>query len=650
MRRVLYNPWFQPVVAGALIGLAALAGVLGYPLPRNALMVAAALVAGIPIIRRAVQSLKMRMISIDLLVSIAFVGALALGEFWEAAAVTALFALGNALEAATMDKTREAITSLLSVAPQTAIVIEGDETKEVPAGSVQVGQIVLLQTGSLTPVDGVVVQGSAAVDEASITGESMPVEKTVGSRVYAGTLTASGMARVEATGVGADTTLAKIIHRVEEAQDAKAKTASFMDRFARWYTPAIMVASVLVWAFTFDVKLALTFLVISCPGALVISIPVALVAGIGRGARDGVLIKGGEHLETAAKINAVALDKTGTLTLGEPKVQEIEVLNDGSVENLVLFAAVAERGSTHPLAKAILDYADAIGLGSIPHPDEVEVVAGGGVRAVWDGREILVGNGKFLVGEDVLNPDLGLGDELGVSVLAGGSPEELAGNLASSGHTPVLVSVDGVLLGGFGIADQIRPDAPALVDALHDVGVKDISMLTGDQQPVAEFIAKQTGIDSVYAGLLPEDKRDVVGELQSDGYVVAMVGDGINDAPAMVKADVGVAMGLAGTDVAVETADIALMSDNLTRLPHAIYLAKRTVRTMRQNIVIALLTVLALVAGVLAGGVTMSLGMLVHEGSVLVVILNGMRLLQVRPKEIQQTSPSREKVLPRAES
>lgn len=607
----------MPILSGTLIGIAVVAGLLDHATLRYYLMFAAAIVAGCPILWRATQALGSRVVGIDLLVSVAAVGALIIGEVWEAAAVTTLFAIGNALEVATMNKTREALRTLVNAAPQTALVVEDGVTEEVPAWQVQVGQTVLLQPGSLVPVDGVVTDGAGSADEASITGESLPAEKAVGSQVFAGTMASSGLMWVEATGVGADTTLAKIIHRVEEAQDAKAKTASFMDRFAKWYTPAIIATSLLVGIFTKDVPLALTFLVIACPGALVISIPVAIVAGIGRAARDGVLIKGGEYLEKAAKINAVALDKTGTLTRGEPAVQTVEVHDPRfSVEEMTLIAAVGEQGSSHPLADAIRKYAEGIGITNIPQPSEADVIPGQGVQAIWQGGSLAVGTADFLCSQGISDPD---------------SARDLAQKISEQGNTPVLVGRDGVLLGAYGVADEVRADAPALVSALHKVGVREIVMLTGDRHQVARAVGDQTGIDEVQASLLPEDKRDVVLSMQSEGYTVAMIGDGINDAPALVTADIGVAMGL-GTDVAVETADIALMSDNLSRLPHAIRLAKKTVSIMHQNIAIALGTVALLVAGVLMAGVTMSLGMLVHELSVLVVILNAMRLLRMKPE------------------
>ncbi len=580
----------------------------------NLLMLAAAVVAGYGIVVNAVRALMTKMISIDLLVSVAAIGATIIGNFWEAAAVTFLFSVGHALEAATMNKTRSALAELVAVAPDTAVVMRDGEQHEVPAHQVRMGEIVLVKNGSKVPVDGQVVAGTAALDEASITGESIPVEKSKSDPVFAGTISTSGFLQVLATGVGADTTLARIIHRVEEAQDAKARTQAFIDRFSTWYTPAVFILALLTGLITQDVVLALTLLVIGCPGALVISIPVAIVAGIGRAARNGILIKGGEYLETSAKISAVAVDKTGTLTEGRPKLTDIIVLDDRlSRTDVLRWAAAAEAGSEHPLARPILDAARDEGVGPTGMPGGVTPVAGKGIVSMVDDRRVLIGNAPLLA-------QYGVADTVGA--------DQAANQLAAQGRTPMIVAVDDAVIGVIAVADQIRKDAPEMIARLHAAGVDKVVMLTGDTQLVAEAIGEAVGIDEIQASLLPEDKLDAVAAMQRDGHTVAMVGDGVNDAPALATADIGVAMGAAGSAVAVETADIALMGDNLLKLPESVSLAKRTVSVMRQNIFIALATVVALLIGVFAGGVTMSVGMLVHEGSVLVVILNAMRLMR----------------------
>lgn len=580
----------------------------------NAFMLAAAIVAGYGIVVKAVRALLVKFISIDLLVSIAAIGATLIGNFWEAAAVTFLFAIGHALEAGTMNKTRAALAELVAVAPDVAVVMRDGEQVEIAAHQVRMGEIVLVKNGAKVPVDGQVVSGTGAIDEASITGESIPVEKTKSDHVFAGTISRGGFLQVMATGIGADTTLARIIHRVEEAQDAKAKTQAFIDRFSKWYTPAVMVLALAAGLISGDVVLGLTLLVIGCPGALVISIPVAIVAGIGRSARNGILIKGGEYLETSAKISAVAVDKTGTLTEGRPVLTDIVVLNPEADRREVLrWAAAAEAGSEHPLARPILDTAREEGVAPEGLPGLVTPVVGKGIVADAHDKRVLIGNVPLLEQYGIVN-------DAGAAVAAK--------KLAAAGKTPMIVAVDESVLGVIGVADTIREDAPEMIRRLHASGVQKVVMLTGDTRLVAEAIGEAVGIDEIHASLLPEDKLDAVARLQREGHTVAMVGDGVNDAPALATADIGVAMGAAGSAVAVETADIALMGDNLLKLPEAISLAKRTVNVMRQNIWIALITVLVLLVGVFAGGVTMAIGMLVHEGSVLIVILNAMRLLR----------------------
>ena len=621
--------WAGATVSGILIFVSFIASrAFGSHVWGDILLVAAAVVAGAPIVRSAVRALMARVIGIDLLVSVAAIGALFIGEYWESAAVTFLFAVGHALENATLNKTRSALVELVAVAPDVAVVLRDGEQHEIPAHQVRTGEIVLVKNGAKVPVDGIVVAGTGALDEASITGESIPVEKSAGDRVFAGTVSNGGLLQVEATGVGADTTLARIIHRVEEAQDAKAKTQAFMDRFSAWYTPVIIVLAVVAGLLTGNIELALTLLVIGCPGALVISIPVAIVAGIGRGAKDGVLVKGGEYLETSAKISAVALDKTGTLTEGKPHLTDVVVTGAGidsaattlHESEVLRWAARAEAGSEHPLARPIIEAAAQQGLAVAGLPEHTEPVAGKGIVAVIDGHRVAVGNPALIEAEGI-----GSGADTGAAEAA-----RVADELAAQGRTPMIVALDGRVIGVVAVADRVRADAAEMVARLHEAGVTKVVMLTGDTLRVAEAVAAQVGVDEVRASLLPEHKLEAVRELQEQGHTVAMVGDGVNDAPALAVADIGIAMGAAGTGVAIETADIALMQDDLLKLPLAVGLARRTVRVMRQNIAIALVTVGTLLAGVIAGGVTMTLGMLVHEVSVLVVIVNAMRLLRRR--------------------
>lgn len=601
-----WKTWGVVGVSALLIALSSLSP--AETLIADALMIAAAVVAGWNIAISAIQALRIKMVSIDLLVVVAAIGALFINNYWESAAVTFLFALGKALEKATMNRTRKALSDLVDSAPETATKLHDDgSTETVEVWELMPGEKVLVRNGEQIPVDGRVISGFGGVDEASITGESVPAEKSEGAEVFAGTWLRSGVLRVEATAVGSESTLAKIIHRVEDAQDDKAKTQTFLERFSKWYTPGVMIAALAVGLITQNLELALTLLVIACPGALVISIPVSIVAGIGRSAKDGVLIKSGEYLEASAKVDAVVVDKTGTLTNGQPELTDVEVLDPAYTANEVLqLAARAETASEHPLADAIIRGAKTRGL-EVELVESAQPVMGKGIRAEVDGHAVAVGSAKLL--DKIPNEDRVL-------------------ELNAQGKTAMYVGVDGRAIGLVAVADTIRSDAPAAVKSLHDNGIK-VVMATGDAQRVAENVARELGVDEVHAEMMPEDKLDLVKELQSRGLVVAMVGDGVNDTPALAQADIGVAMGAAGSPAAIETADIALMADKLPRLPYALHLAQRTVRTMTLNIGIALATVAVLLAGVLLGGVTMSIGMLVHEASVLLVI--GIAMLLLRP-------------------
>ena len=623
----------------------------------NLAMSSAALVAGWDIAMRAWTSLRSRHVSIEMLVTIATVGALLIGEYWEAAAVTFLFLLGAYLEARTLGRTRQVLKGLLDLAPSTALVLRDGRQVEVSPQEVELGEMVLVKPGSKIPVDGSVIEGNSAVDESAITGEPMPEEKMVGSTVFAGTVNQNSLLKVRATGIGSDTTLARIIHRVEEAQDEKAPTQRFIERFARWYTPFIILLSLTAYLITRDIDLALTLLVISCPGALVISTPVSIVAGIGQAAKAGILIKGGEYLENAGRVSALALDKTGTLTQGKPRVTDVMVFDDGLLLPVTLpgpatlpapamlrvtatavltapvtlpapatlsagqwlpeqaavlyWAGIVESGSEHPLARSIL--AEASSLGVIPSADRFDAYPGRGGRAVYQGHSIDVGSTEWI-------------DSLGSAM--GSQAKPALDKLKSEGKTTMLVALDGVVIGAIGISDPIRPSAAAMIRGLKEAGIQRITMLTGDDRLTAQRIAEMAGIDDVRAELLPEDKLAVIRDLQAQGYVVAMVGDGINDAPALAAANIGIAMGAAGSDVAIETAAIALMADDLMKIPEAMRISKATLRNIRQNVLIALVTVTGLLLGVLLGEVHMAGGMLIHEASVLIVILNGMRLLR----------------------
>ena len=578
----------------------------------TALMVAAAFLAGSDIAIRAWRSLLVRHFSIELLVTVAAVGALFIGEVWDSAAVTFLFIFGGWLEARTMGQTRGALKALLDAAPATATVLRDGGPVEVPAHMVQLGETVLVRAGQRIPVDGEVTEGTAAVSEAAITGEPMPAEKAPGSHVHAGTIAENGLLRIRATNVGADTTLARIIQRVEEAQEEKAPSQRMIERFAQWYTPSIIGLAVAAFAVTQDIRLALTLLVVGCPGALVISTPVSIVAGIGRAARSGILIKGGQHLESAGRIDTLALDKTGTLTEGKPQLASIVALGGVAEAELLHLGATAEAGSTHPLGRPIVEAGRK--QGPLSTPETLEEHAGMGLTARIDGRTVAAGNRRLM---DTLRIPLGQEGEAALD------------RLLSNGQTPILVARDGQLIGILGMSDMAREGAAEAIARLRDIGIGRVVMLTGDQHGAAEAIAREVGVDEVHAGLMPEDKLELIRKMKADGAHVAMVGDGINDAPALAAADTSIAMGAAGSDVAIETADIALLKDDLGKIPEAMAISRATLGNMRQNLVIALVTVAGLLAGVFSGNVHMAGGMLVHQLSVLIVIANGMRLLRV---------------------
>jgi Cd2+/Zn2+-exporting ATPase len=591
---------------------------------QDALVILAAVVAGADIAVRAVSALRRRQVTIELLVTIAAGGALVIGEYWESAAVTFLFVFGAWLEARTLGKTRESISRLLEIAPTVAMVSRDGSWHEVDPGEVVSGEHVLMRSGMKVPVDGVVVRGTSAVDQAAITGESIPVEKCDGDRVFAGTISHDGALVVEATGVGADTTLARIIHRVEEAQETKAPAQKTIERFATWYTPVIIVLAGIAWLLTRDTHLALTILVIGCPGALVIATPVAFVAGIGRAADLGILIKGGEFLETMSKVTTIAFDKTGTLTRGAPELTDVVALQPALVtagggtsgvvseDDVLQWAAIAEAGSSHPLARPIVNAAQER-FGFLDAAESSESVPGRGVLAGWEGHRIAVGTTELM-------------EWAGITVTLDATDE--LDRLQAEGKTAMLVGVDSDVVGVVAVQDLPRVDVADVPEALRRNDVRRVVMLTGDNERTAMVIGEAAGIHEVHARLLPEDKLAWISKAQEHGDVVAMVGDGINDAPALSMADVGIAMGAAGTDVALETADVALMTDQPRKIVDALRISRKTNRVIRQNLAIAVVTVALLLAGVLSKEVNMAGGMLVHEASVIAVILNGMRLLR----------------------
>lgn len=573
----------------------------------------ASVLGAAPIAIQAYQALKVKVVSIDVLVTIAVTGAFIIRNFEESAIVTFLFLFGAYLEQRTLNKTRSAIKELTEMAPESALKqVENGAFEEVAIDEVDVGDILLVKTGGKVPVDGTVLTGQGSINEASITGESLPVSKEAGYKVFAGTILDNGTLQIVADRVGEDTTFGRIIELVEEAQDSKSEAERFIDRFSKYYTPVVLVLGVIVWLISRDLELAITILVLGCPGALVIGVPVSNVAGIGNGAKHGVLLKGSEVIGDFSKLDTMVFDKTGTLTVGNPSVAEWETYADQLHETLGYLASI-ERESDHPLAKAILEH---IGEATFSKVEQTEVVKGEGVVAMVDGKRIAVGSAALMKRENVP-----------ISTQA----QATLFRFESSGNSLVLTSVDGVLHLIMGIRDQLRPGVKDDLRRLKKLGVKNLVMLSGDNQGTVDAISRELGLTEAHGNMLPEDKSAYIKTLiQEKGQIVAFVGDGVNDSPSLALAHIGIAMG-SGTDVAIETSDVVLMNSQFNRLPHALGLAKATARNMKQNILIAVGVVLFLLAGVFfSEWMNMSIGMLVHEASILVVILNGMRLLRYK--------------------
>lgn len=568
-----------------------------------------------PIAIQAYQALKVKVVSIDLLVTIAVMGAFLIRNLEESAIVTFLFLFGAFLEQRTLNKTRSAIKELTEMAPESALKqMENGEFEEIEIDEVDVGDILLVKTGGKVPVDGTVLTGEGYINEASITGEAVPVGKEKGASVYAGTILENGTLQIVADRVGEDTTFGKIIELVEEAQDSKSEAERFIDKFAKYYTPAVLVLASIVWILSRDIELAITILVLGCPGALVIGVPVSNVAGIGNGAGHGVLLKGSEVIHDFSKVDTMVFDKTGTLTIGNPKVVDKE-LYDSDAEDVLAYLASVEKESDHPLARAVVEY---IGDTKIYTVEKTDVVKGGGIVAHVDGHRVAVGNVVLMEQENV--------------PLSEGMRADIA-RFEASGNSLVLTALDGQLKVLMGIRDQVRPGVKEDLRKLKKLGVKNLVLLSGDNQGTVDVVARELGLSEAHGHMLPEDKAAYIEDLKAKGHIVAFVGDGVNDSPSIALAQIGIAMG-SGTDVAIETSDVVLMNSDFSRLPHALGLTKATAANMRQNIIIAVGVVIFLLANVFfSEWMNMTIGMFVHEGSILVVILNGMRLLSYKLKD-----------------
>jgi Cd2+/Zn2+-exporting ATPase len=569
--------------------------------------------------RRARQALRVRALDINVLMLVAAAGAIVLGQWSEAAAVVFLFALAQALEARTLERARYAVRALMDLAPTDVMVVGPDGERLQPIDAVQVGALMVVKPGDKIPLDGEVVAGVSAVNQAPVTGESLPVDKAVGDEVFAGTINGRGALDVRVTRRRRDSTLARIVHLVERAQAQRAPAQAYVERFARIYTPAVLALSVAVavlppllggdlsvWVYR-----ALVLLVVSCPCALVISTPVSVVAALAGAARRGVLIKGGAHLERAAGIRCVAFDKTGTLTRGVPEVVEIVPFDGISRRELLEMAAAVERRSEHPIARAVVEHALESGI-SVPAGLDVRSLPG-------RGAEGLVGRATVVLGNHQLFEERGL-----CSPVAHARVEQMA----AGGATPVLVSRDGEPVGLIGVADRPRHSGRDVIDLLRQHGIDHIVMLTGDSQRTARALAGQLGVDEFRAELMPEDKVAAIDDLRARYGSVAMVGDGVNDAPALASADVGIAMGAAGSDAALETADVALMADELMKIPYALRLSRATLKNIKANLAISLVLKAAFVVAAVAGVATLWMAVLADTGASVIVIANALRLLR----------------------
>ncbi|HZG59942.1 MAG TPA: heavy metal translocating P-type ATPase [Anoxybacillus sp.] len=589
-----------------------------------ALFALSIMIGGYELFKVGISNLVRLQFDMKTLMTVAIIGAAFIGEWGEGAVVVFLFALSETLERYAMDQARQSIRSLMDIAPKKAIIRKADKEYEVDVEDIQIDDIMIIKPGQKIAMDGIVVKGQSSVNQAAITGESIPVHKQVGDEVFAGTLNEEGSLEVRVTKRAEDTTIAKIIHLVEEAQGERAPSQQFVDRFAKYYTPAIMLIALclavlppLLWSGDWSewIYRGLAVLVVGCPCALVISTPVAIVTAIGNAARKGVLIKGGIHLEETGRLKAVAFDKTGTLTKGMPEVTNMELIKDiGEVELLGIAAAI-ERHSQHPLASAILREAERKAI-------DIEKWQAGDFRSITGkGAKAKVNGNIYYIGSPALFAEF---------LPLPAHVQERISRLQTEGKTVILIGTNKELLGLFAVADQVRESAKAVIQSLHKLGIHKTMMLTGDNHATATAIGNELQLSEVKAELLPQDKLTTIKKVREEFGSVAMVGDGVNDAPALASATVGIAMGGAGTDTALETADIVLMADDLTKLPYTIRLSRKALRIIKENITFALgLKILALIL-IVPGWLTLWLAIFADMGATLIVIMNSLRLMKVK--------------------
>lgn len=595
----------------SLIILSFVSGWLGNGMIGHFIMLVVTILGGSPIVIQGISALRYKVVSIELLVSFAVIGAILIGEFSESGIVVWLFALGRFLEARTLTRTRSAIAQLVQLMPKQALRISTPTSRTfelIDIDDIQVGDYVLVKTGSQIPVDGKIVNGEGAINEASITGESKINFKSQAQNVFAGTSLDSGTLVIQADKVGEDTAFGKIIDLVETSQDSQSQAQQMIDRFAKYYTPVVLVLAVLIGIVTRDIRLAITVLILGCPGALVIGVPVSTVAGIGVAARHGILVKGSEALVQLRKVTTFAFDKTGTVTKGTPTVTAVQNYQGLEMQNLAIVASI-EHESNHPLAQAIQKEYTTLELMPI---DKTVVIKGKGIVANVGQQQVLVGNQQLMHDYDI---DLTIG-------------QQDTDYFLREGYSLVYVAMNHELHLLLGIHDPLKPEATKIMQQLRELDNQRLVLMSGDQQRAVEIVAHQLKLTQAYGDCLPENKMALIQQYQSHGERVAFVGDGVNDSPALVTANVGIAMGN-GTDIAMDVADIVLMHADLNKLPLAVKIARATVMNMYQNIIIAMLTVVFLLIGLFTGYIFMASGMLIHELSIIVVTLNGVRLLRL---------------------
>ncbi|MBU7454933.1 heavy metal translocating P-type ATPase [Leuconostoc fallax] len=599
------------VLMTSLIIVSFVSGWLGNGMIGHFIMLVVTILGGSPIVIQGISALRYKVVSIELLVSFAVIGAILIGEFSESGIVVWLFALGRFLEARTLTRTRSAIAQLVQLMPKQALRISTPTSRIfelIDIDDIQVGDYVLVKTGSQIPVDGKIVNGEGAINEASITGESKINFKSQAQNVFAGTSLDSGTLVIQADKVGEDTAFGKIIDLVETSQDSQSQAQQIIDRFAKYYTPVVLVLAVLIGIVTRDIRLAITVLILGCPGALVIGVPVSTVAGIGVAARHGILVKGSEALVQLRKVTTFAFDKTGTVTKGTPTVTAVQNYQGLEMQNLAIVASI-EHESNHPLAQAIQKEYTTLELMPI---DKTVVIKGKGIVANVGQQQVVVGNQQLMHDYDI---DLTIG-------------QQDTDYFLREGYSLVYVAMNHQLHLLLGIHDPLKPEATKIMQQLRELDNQRLVLMSGDQQRAVEIVAHQLKLTQAYGDCLPENKMALIQQYQSHGERVAFVGDGVNDSPALVTANVGIAMGN-GTDIAMDVADIVLMHADLNKLPLAVKIARATAMNMYQNIIIAMLTVVFLLIGLFTGYIFMASGMLIHELSIIVVTLNGVRLLRL---------------------